>query len=139
MELRSFLFIIKLILTIINIITLSRSKSCLEVSDAILSQDVVPLKQLLDVTVVYTITIIVRQNLCKISVKLISRSLLIVESTNLTLFFFAYTVKHLPQWHLISISIHSDVTKTCHTISSECWDTLVCLIENLNNKVPITS
>ena len=62
-----------LLSTIINILTLCRSESSLEISDAVLSENVVPLEELLDIAVVNTVAIVVRKNLSKISVELSNR------------------------------------------------------------------
>lgn len=128
-----------LLSTIIYVLTLCRSESSLEIGDAVLSKNVVPLEELLDIAVVNTVAIVVRKNLSKISVELSNRRLLVVESARLALFLLAYAVEHYPEWHLISVCIHSDVTKACYAVGSESWDTLVSLIECFYDEVSVTS
>ena len=86
-----------------------------------------------------TVAIVVRKNLSKISVELSNRRLLVVESARLALFLLAYAVEHFPKWHLISVCIHSDVTKACYAVCSKSWDTLVSLIERFYDEVSVTS
>ena len=86
-----------------------------------------------------TVAIVVRKNLSKISVELSNRRLLVVEGARLALFLLAYAVEYFPKWHLISVCIHSDVTKTCYTVCSESWDTLVSLIERFYDEVSVAS
>ena len=109
--------------------TLCWSESSLEIGDAVLGKNVVPLKELLDIAVVYTVAIVVRKNLCEVIVELSSWSLLVVEGARLALFLLAYAVENLPQWNLVSISIHSDVAKTCNTVCCESWHTLPSVID----------
>lgn len=128
-----------LLSTIIYVLTLCRSESSLEIGDAVLSENVVPLEELLDIAVVNTVAIVVRKNLSEVIVKLSSRSLLVVERTWLALFLLAYAVEYLPQWHLVCICVHSDVTKAGYTVCSESWYTLVSFVESLNDKSSVTS
>ena len=51
-----------LLSTIIYIVTLCRRKGSLEVGNTVLSHDVVPLEQLLDVAVTYTVTVVARKS-----------------------------------------------------------------------------
>ena len=128
-----------LLSTIIYVLTLCWSESGLEIGDAVLSENVVPLEELLDIAIVNTVAIVVRKNLSKISVELSNRRLLVVESARLALFLLAYAVEHFPEWHLISVCIHSDVTKACYAVGSESRDTLVSLIECFYDEVSVTS
>lgn len=62
--------------TVIHIVAVSWRKRYLEIGNTALHKNVVPLQQLLDIAVVYTVTVIIGQYFSKVTVQLVSRSLL---------------------------------------------------------------
>jgi len=48
------------ILTVVYIVTFSRSKSCLEVCQAVLNEDVIPLQELFDIAIMDAVAVVFR-------------------------------------------------------------------------------
>ena len=84
------------VLAIVNIISLCRCKRLFEIGNTCLYKDVIPLKQLLDITVVHTILVEIRQHFSEISTEFFRTQLPIVYRNLFTAFLLANS-----KWALI--------------------------------------
>ena len=119
----------RLILAVVNVVALGGSQCGLEVGDAILHEDVVPLDELLDVAVVYAVAIEVGQHLGEILLEFLSRTFLIIKGALFRLLLLTHVLQHLPKGDVVGVGEHGDVGKARHTVGGECWHAFVCFVE----------
>ena len=81
----------------------------LEVGDAVLNQDVVPLYELLDVTDVYAVTVKVGEHLGEVLTQLVVGGFLEVDAGLLALLQCLHALQHYHERHVFVVGEHGDV------------------------------
>ena len=87
----------------------------------------------------YTVTIEVGQNLSKVVLQLLGRSLAPVERSDLAPFLVTYLCQHIAQRNVLAIGEHGNICQTRHTVSGEGRLALVGFIKSLNDKIHFTT
>ena len=121
-------------LAVVNIVALGGLHILFKVSDTVLYEDVIPLDELLDVAIVNTLAVEFWQHLCKVFAKFVATCLSEVDTGGLSLFEVTHIGEHLPQGHIVGISVHCDVGKRGYAVGSERGDSLVGVVECLDNE-----
>ena len=95
--------------SVIDIVALGGFHLLLEVGDAGLDKDVIPLNELLDVAAMNTLAVEVGQHVAEILKELVSLGFLNVDGRGLTLFQGLQTVKDIHQRHVVAVGEHGDI------------------------------